>query len=62
MHSYYMIKQVTDELPELTWLKFLEKVMAKLTFYGATNGVTGSAYLIETERAMILLECGLLEE
>ena len=33
--------------------------MAKLTFYGATEGVTGSAYLIETEHATILLECGL---
>ena len=35
--------------------------MAKLTFYGATEGVTGSAYLIETERAAILLECGLIQ-
>ncbi|MFC1666072.1 MBL fold metallo-hydrolase RNA specificity domain-containing protein, partial [Pseudomonadota bacterium] len=31
------------------------------TFYGATDGVTGSAYLIETERASILLECGLVQ-
>jgi hypothetical protein len=32
-----------------------ENAMAKLTFYGATEGVTGSAYLIETEHAMILM-------
>lgn len=35
--------------------------MAKLTFWGATKGVTGSKYLLETERATILLECGLLQ-
>jgi metallo-beta-lactamase family protein len=35
--------------------------MAKLTFYGATEGVTGSAYLLQTERATILLECGLYQ-
>lgn len=35
--------------------------MAKLTFYGATEGVTGSAYLIETEHATILMECGLFQ-
>jgi len=35
--------------------------MAKLTFYGATEGVTGSAYLLETESATILLECGLIQ-
>ena len=35
--------------------------MAKLTFYGATEGVTGSAYLIETEHSTILLECGLYQ-
>ncbi len=35
--------------------------MAKLTFYGATEGVTGSAYLVETEAATILLECGLVQ-
>ena len=35
--------------------------MAKLTFYGATEGVTGSAYLIETERATVLMECGLFQ-
>ena len=35
--------------------------MAKLTFYGATEGVTGSAYLIETGQARVLLECGLIQ-
>jgi len=35
--------------------------MAQLTFYGATESVTGSAYLIETEHSTILLECGLLQ-
>ena len=35
--------------------------MAKLTFYGATEGVTGSAYLVESERATVLLECGLVQ-
>ncbi len=35
--------------------------MATLTFYGATEGVTGSAYLIETEQSTVLLECGLIQ-
>jgi len=35
--------------------------VAKLTFYGATEGVTGSLYLLETETATILLECGLFQ-
>lgn len=35
--------------------------MAKVTFYGATEGVTGSAYLIETRQATVLLECGLVQ-
>lgn len=39
----------------------LENGMAKLTFYGATQGVTGSLYLIETAGATILLECGLVQ-
>jgi metallo-beta-lactamase family protein len=39
----------------------LENCMANLTFYGATEGVTGSAYLIEAARATILLECGLVQ-
>lgn len=35
--------------------------MAKLTFYGATEGVTGSAYLLETQSSRVLLECGLFQ-
>jgi ribonuclease BN (tRNA processing enzyme) len=35
--------------------------MATLTFYGAKAGVTGSAYLLETATARVLLECGLLQ-
>ena len=35
--------------------------MAKLTFFGATEGVTGSAYLLETGQATVLLECGLVQ-
>lgn len=35
--------------------------MAKLTFYGATEGVTGSLYLLETGHSRILLECGLIQ-
>jgi metallo-beta-lactamase family protein len=35
--------------------------MAKLTFYGATAGVTGSAYLLETAQSTVLLECGLIQ-
>jgi len=35
--------------------------MARLTFYGATEGVTGSLYLLETETAAILLDCGLFQ-
>lgn len=35
--------------------------MAKLTFYGATRGVTGSHYLLETHTSKILIECGLYQ-
>jgi metallo-beta-lactamase family protein len=35
--------------------------MAKLTFYGATAGVTGSAYLLQTGSSKVLLECGLIQ-
>jgi len=35
--------------------------MATLTFYGATEGVTGSAYILRTEHSTVLLECGLLQ-
>ena len=33
----------------------------KLTFYGATDGVTGSKYLLETNSKKILVECGLFQ-
>jgi metallo-beta-lactamase family protein len=39
----------------------MESGMAKLTFYGATEGVTGSAYLLESEKGKVLLECGLVQ-
>jgi len=35
--------------------------MARLSFYGATDGVTGSLYLLETQRSRVLLECGLFQ-
>ncbi len=35
--------------------------MAKLTFFGATRQVTGSCYLLETQRRRILLECGMFQ-
>jgi metallo-beta-lactamase family protein len=35
--------------------------MADLTFWGATERVTGSCYLIRTGRARVLLECGLVQ-
>ncbi len=35
--------------------------MAKLTFYGAIEGVTGSMYLLETQRSRVLLDCGLFQ-
>lgn len=35
--------------------------MATLTFLGAAEGVTGSAYLLETSSATLLLECGLVQ-
>ena len=35
--------------------------MAKLTFYGAVEGVTGSMYLLTTEKSRILLDCGLFQ-
>lgn len=35
--------------------------MAKLTFYGATEGVTGSSYILQTAGKTILLDCGLFQ-
>ena len=35
--------------------------MATLTFFGAIEGVTGSMYLLSTERSQILLDCGLFQ-
>jgi len=35
--------------------------MPKLTFHGATDGVTGSAYLLEGRGSRVLLECGLFQ-
>ena len=35
--------------------------MTKLTFYGATERVTGSCYLLETDHSRVLLECGLIQ-
>ena len=35
--------------------------MATITFYGATEGVTGSNYLIRTDTVTVLLDCGLFQ-
>jgi metallo-beta-lactamase family protein len=35
--------------------------MANLSFLGAVQGVTGSSYLLNTERATILIDCGLFQ-
>jgi metallo-beta-lactamase family protein len=35
--------------------------MARLTFYGAVTGVTGSMYLLQTESSSVLLDCGLFQ-
>ena len=35
--------------------------MAELQFLGATDGVTGSAYLLRARGAAVLLECGLYQ-
>ena len=35
--------------------------MAKLTFYGAIEGVTGTMYLLTTKQSRILLDCGLFQ-
>jgi metallo-beta-lactamase family protein len=33
----------------------------KVTFLGATETVTGSKYLVETEMTKILIDCGLYQ-
>ncbi len=35
--------------------------MAKITFHGAIEGVTGSMYLLQTEKSKVLLDCGLFQ-
>ncbi len=35
--------------------------MATLTFWGGTGSVTGSKYLIESERSRVLVDCGLFQ-
>jgi metallo-beta-lactamase family protein len=35
--------------------------MSKLTFYGATQQVTGSCYLLESPASRVLLDCGLFQ-
>ncbi len=35
--------------------------MAKLTFYGAVEGVTGSMYLLKAGNSQVLLDCGLFQ-
>jgi metallo-beta-lactamase family protein len=35
--------------------------MSQLTFYGAAETVTGSKYLLETEDAAVLIDCGLFQ-
>jgi metallo-beta-lactamase family protein len=37
-------------------------VLARLTFLGATRNVTGSCYLLETQDARVLIDCGLYQE
>jgi metallo-beta-lactamase family protein len=33
----------------------------KITFYGATEGVTGSCYLVETKNSKFLVDCGMFQ-
>ena len=35
--------------------------MARLTFLGAAKTVTGSQYLIETESARVMVDCGMFQ-
>jgi len=45
----------------LLWLKSKPKTMATLSFWGAAGTVTGSKYLIEADRARVLVDCGLFQ-
>src|SRR5207245_6199891 len=35
--------------------------MARLSFWGAVGTVTGSKYLIETDRTLVLVDCGIFQ-
>ena len=35
--------------------------MANITFWGGVGTVTGSKYLVETEKARVLVDCGLFQ-
>lgn len=40
-------------------LTYIEAIMSSLTFLGAAQQVTGSCYLLETDDAIVLMECGI---
>src|SRR3954470_9620531 len=39
----------------------MEGAMATISFWGGVGTVTGSKYLIETDRARVLVDCGLFQ-